>query len=471
MTMKTTVRNQHGVVAIMTILWVSILALAALATVSLIATAGFQMTGSSYASERTFDAAEGGLNQGLYRLADNAVPGTFCTDFSGTDIACGIPGEQVTVETAADATNPFLLNVTSKAEDVTGTVRTVKIAVGTSSFGGVQGAVIVGTAGILDMEPEAKVYGNVYSNGVVTGKTTGSKQSTIYGEVRSTGSGGLINNIKILEDTVSGTDPHGKDAYAHTIKDSEVFNGSAFYFDASTFIGSSVGGHSCPGDRCNPNSPDPAPIVFPPEQLQSFITDDVRVRANAGTHYPGGLTISASQDLGPAFIEGNLKLNLGNNDKLTLTGPVWVTGNIEFNNSKPLIQPADSYGPMSEGIVAEGTITMKNNVYIYGACKVANCNPRNGPVTNPTNPFSFVVVASLSPVSPALTVYNNGNGALFYAPSGKLELVNGVGLKNATGTFVHLNNNVEVTYDPNLMYVTLQGSTTHVLTPGAWQEK
>lgn len=473
-TVQPQLRHERGVVTVMAILWVSIFTLAVLSTATLVSSAGMQMSASSYNSERTFYAAEAGLNQGLYRLAYDLTQGTFCTDFVGTSIACNAAGDKVTVATSADVTNPFLLNINSKAEDSTGKVRTVEIAVGTSSFGGVQGAVIVGTAGSLDMDPEAKVYGNVYSNGQVTGKTQGNKQSTIYGEVRSTGAGGLINNIKIYEDTSSGTNPHGKDAYSHIIQDSKVIDGSAYYHDASTFINSEVRGHNCPGNGCNPNSPDLGSIVFPPEKLQLYINDDLKVRANAGTKYgcPGnaGLTISAPQTLGPAWICGNLKINLKNKETLTLTGPVWVDGNIEFKEANPIVQPDFSYGPKSEGIVATGTITMnKPNVGIYGACLIAGCDPTQ---LNTTNVFSFVIVASLEQnISPAMTVKNNGNGALFYAPNGKLELVNGLGLKNVTGKFVHLNNNVEIIYDPNLSYITLQGSNSHVITLGKWKEK
>lgn len=190
-------RDQNGVIAIMTILWVSILALAVLATVTLVSSAGLKMTGSAYASERTFNAAEAGLNQGIYRLTYNAVPGTFCVDFNGIPCVVGTK-DKVTVTVAAvpPPGDPYQRTVTAKAEDVSGKVRTVFLSVKTGSFARpFSYAVMSGQGGYkLGNDPscppntcyavDGGTGDGVYTNGSVDGQ--GINNSTIHGDLKVT---------------------------------------------------------------------------------------------------------------------------------------------------------------------------------------------------------------------------------------------------------------------------------------------
>ncbi|MBI4092358.1 MAG: hypothetical protein HY420_00345 [Candidatus Kerfeldbacteria bacterium] len=438
--------NQDGAIAIMTVMWVSVFSLAILGTVSTLAVGELQMGGAEVASERTYYAAEAGLNQTLYDLIRNPVPGSS---------SLTVDGVNVNVDAQPDAVNPFRLIIISKAtEPGTNSIRTLELAVVTSSFGGIHSAVQTGGGG-LDMDPEAEVRGNVYANGTITGKVQGSKKSKILGDVYSSGPIGQVNNIDVSEDPQL----HGKDVHAHDIVKTNMQDGSAYYTNIDG--ASRVGGQPCSSNPlCFPGFPDPVvtPYEIPYDYYKPVAGGTLYDQAAAGVSTPGDFIVDNStgdRSLGPTIVQGDLEVKKGK--ILTLTGTVWVQGKIEIEDPNSTINVVATYNENSEALVAEGAIKMKNNANIAGS----------------GHPLSFLLVISLSNASPAMEVRNNTSSAIFFAPNGKLELINGNDLNNATGDMVHLNNNVVVTYDQKLAFLTIPGGGSKVVTPEktSWKEK
>lgn len=133
---------------------------------------------------------------------------------------------------------------------------------------------------------------------------------------------------------------------------------------ANVFTNTTVHGSSCPNAYC---------IVDTPAHIELPITDsliqDWRDQGLAGGTYNGNYSVNSSAGLGPKKIAGNLSVDLGNNDILTINGTVWVTGNITFNcgANGSSIKLNSAYGTGSGVLVSDGAITVNNNCTFAGS--------------------------------------------------------------------------------------------------------
>jgi len=158
----TNIKNHpRGAIALLVLLGVTAFSLMVLVSVSTLASNAFTITLAEAATEKTFYAAESGLNEGLYHLVNDAAPDDMTLNFNGVDVAITI---------RANPLNPYQRVLTSRAEDSSGKVRELEIIANTSAFaGGFDYAVQTGLGGVY-MDNESRVIGNIYSNGMVTGK-------------------------------------------------------------------------------------------------------------------------------------------------------------------------------------------------------------------------------------------------------------------------------------------------------------
>jgi hypothetical protein len=126
-----------------------------------------------------------------------------------------------------------------------------------------------------------------------------------------------------------------------------VFNSPQNSIDGTATSNSTISG-GCPAAGCYPNQP----------SKEFILVDNTSYMAGASYYgvpnpniVPAGGTYSTPGSLGSRTIKGNL--SLGNNQTLTLTGMLWVTGNISFNNSTLVGtgNPANNY------LMADGNIT------------------------------------------------------------------------------------------------------------------
>lgn len=196
-------QRPRGALAILTLLGVTVFALAVISTLATLATSESQMSSAEQTSAQTFYAAESGLNKAIYSLVSDDTPRTIAyTDYP-------VPGVSVNVKVEG---NGFQRIVTATAQDPTGKVRTSQFTVKASSFAGgfVYGAQ-TDVGGVTISASDSTIHGDVYSNGDVTGS-------------------GIIKGNA----TVAGADQ--KDVYQVNPTDEFAFGthvASAFYTDAA----------------------------------------------------------------------------------------------------------------------------------------------------------------------------------------------------------------------------------------------
>jgi hypothetical protein len=182
--------------------------------------------------------------------------------------------------------------------------------------------------------------------------------------------------------------------------------------------------------------------------------------AEAGGVHEGDLSISGgSQTLGPIRINGDLTVT--NGATLTITGVVWVSGDIHFSNNA-IIKLATSYGQNSGMMIADsphdeeghGHITVSNNVTIQGSG-----NPKSTIMMLSTNGGSSID-------HPAITAGNNSTAVIYYASEGMVEISNNAKLRAVSGEGLHLSNGAQVQYDTGLADANFSGGPG-----GSWQIK
>ena len=237
-----------------------------------------------------------------------------------------------------------------------------------------------------------------------------------------------------------------EDAKASTIIDSQIC-GDAYYqsIDSSSldFLNNPTAqtcGTPTTSGTAHPNSPDPPVENMPVSQGN---IDQWKADAQAGGTIAGSYSITSNTSLGPKEITGDLVMT-SNNKTLTITGTIYVHGNIDISNGSA-IRCTASYGTNSCVIVADGWIHTSNNGIFAGSGTTG----------------SFIMLLTTLPCdgsfetgcthhNGAVDVHNNATGVIFYAQNGKVNLHNGVNVTEVTAYKLALDNNAVVTYDQGL---------------------
>lgn len=372
----------------------------------------------SYYKAMAESAAEAGVDKALWELQrGNAA-------YNGELANAKIEGVEfdVQVETINSNTKNIITTayVPSKASPKYQKKVKVKISDEPSTTGvafryGVQ----VGGLGVT-MSNNAKVIGNVYSGGTITG----ANNAEITGDAFVSGPGNKLASVKV-----------GHDGHAHTIQSCNITH-DAYYFSNSTLVSTTVGGTK------HPASADPEPQNLPLSQAE---INHWQEAAESGGTIEGNylLTNSATASLGPKKINGNLTIS--NGATLTVTGTLWVTGNINFSNNA-IIKLNSSYGANS-GIILANNL---DNKISYGKVLVSN----NVSISGSGNAKSFIMIVSTNTgstiASPAINAANNSTAVVYYATSGFIEVSNNARLRAVSGGGLHLSNGSQVQYDAGL---------------------
>lgn len=215
-----------------------------------------------------------------------------------------------------------------------------------------------------------------------------------------------------------------EDAHANTIIDSTI-DGDAYY---QAISGSTVGGASYPG------SADPGPESLPITDAQIA---QWKVEAENGGTISGdvGVLNGESRSYGPKKITGGLTVD--NNSTLTVTGTLYVQGNVTFSNNAT-IRLDPGYGANSGMIIADGEVLIENNVTFQGS--------------GTTGSYVLVLTTdpSLDSADPAMTLSNNSDNSIFYASKGMVSISNNAVLKEVTAFKLKLENNASVNYESGL---------------------
>lgn len=243
------------------------------------------------------------------------------------------------------------------------------------------------------------------------------------------GINGLISGIDIGDNGVGI-------AHAHTVNSSTV---EGVKYCQST--------NNSPA--CDTSRPDPVQVPMPISE-QNIL--DWKDEALTGGTYTGNYIVDdTSASLGPKKINGNLIVT--NNANLTITGTVWVTGDITISNNA-IVQLHSSYLSSDAVMINDGIVDVSNNAVFYGSGTVG----------------SYIMILSTSSSSSAITLGNNAGAIVLYAANGTVNVSNNAGAKGINGYYIHLNNNAVITYESGLMDSNFVGGPSGSWNISQWKE-
>lgn len=397
------------------------------------------------------NAAEAGLEKALVCL--NSADDAKCGGNAGGDY----PGESGVVVGDGRFTSTVAISGADRVINVTGTgresgkrkIRATATAAPASDTVSFNFAMQVGAGGVV-MDSNTEVNGTLYSNGPVVGAGT----SEIYGDVYSTGASGLIDNVKTIRPFATST---AGNAYAHTIKNSNIANGAYYQVIQNTTASSLF-----------PGSPDPAPEGF---AITQSLIDNWKNNALAGGAEAGfSLSGGQSRTIGPKKITGNVSVS-GSNAVLVVSGTLWITGNLTLG-SNSILHLDSSYGSNGGIVIVDGQILIDSNVLVCGSAgfqtSPTKCKPANGSLI-----LLLSTNTSLSDASPAISVSSNVSGfTIIYANYGLAVLNSNMEAQEITAYKIHLNSNSEIEYNQglaNIQFTSGPGGSFQ-LKKGTWQE-
>ncbi len=334
----------------------------------------------------------------------------------------------------------------------------------------------VGSGGV-EMSNNSKVQGSVYSNGSIIGPSSGSN-AEITGNAFAAGTSAIehiivggntqahsIEDVVALNGTATSTTDiiggHYKyayagnqivgapavdlDAHANTIIDALVTRDCYF----QTFIGDLCLGNMFPN---SPPTVSDLPVISLPisdSQINQWKSD-----AAAGGIINGDYDVTSNVSLGPKKITGDLDMD-SNNKTLTVTGVIYVQGDIDIDNGSTIKCDA-SFGSSSCIILADGWIHLKNNGQFSGSG---------------TSGSYLVLLSTLACTGSAgsgcghhngaIDLHNNATGAIFYAGNGLVYLHNNVTATDLVANKIHLENGAKIIYETGLQNVNFGGGGSY----------
>ncbi|MEK7585107.1 MAG: pilus assembly PilX N-terminal domain-containing protein [Patescibacteria group bacterium] len=203
---------------------------------------------------------------------------------------------------------------------------------------------------------------------------------------------------------------------------------------ANLFTSTTVHGSACPNAYCVVSNP--AREELP---ISDGVIQDWRDTATLGGVNNGNLTINTTSSFGPKEVSGNLTVELGNSEVLTVVGTIYVTGDLTFNcgnGSQVVLDPA--YEANSGVIVADGKITVSNHCAFSGS----------------GDSDSYLMLLSAKNDSDsdneAIEVDNNSTGVIYYAGHGWIDFNNNAAAREITAYGLDMANNSTVTYESGL---------------------
>lgn len=357
--------------------------------------------------------AEAGIDKAIYELNQNAgYPGETNTalgagTFTTTVASVNSSTKRITVVARVPNSTSPRATRTAKA-DVTINADIIAFQFGVQSDNGG-----------VDMQNFSSVRGNLFSNGPITGANS----NIVRGDAISGGPSGSVDGVH-----ATGT------ARAHTISDSTI-DKDAYY---QTISGTTVSGTSYPG------SADVATSSLPISDAQ---VEEWKTAALAGGVHttPCPYTISSSVTIGPKKINCDVTISGGT---VTLTGPIWVSGNLTIKNS-PVIAIDPSLGSQSVAIVVDNEsdrltsskIALENSVLVEGTGQTGSYVMFLSQNNSAQNGGSEI----------AIDVKNSASGdMLIYAGHGRIALENNINLKEVTGYRIEIKNSAEIVYETGL---------------------
>jgi len=215
----------------------------------------------------------------------------------------------------------------------------------------------------------------------------------------------------------------------------------------------------CQAGRNNKNcvtapeeSSNPQPLSFP---VTNEFIDSWKEQATAGGVTNGSVSINWSGgSLGPRKIVGDLIITSG---KLTINGPVYVTGKIQVSNGGD-IELASSFGTNDGIIISDGPI------YIYGGASVRGSGNSNSFLVLVTTNNAIHSGSISNKEQFAGYLDNGGDVDAFYAPNGEIWVAGGSELNTVVAYQMAITNGAKINFKSALSSLGFQSSNAS----GSW---
>lgn len=258
------------------------------------------------------------------------------------------------------------------------------------------------------------------------------------------------------------------DVRAHSIKNSTVDRDG--YYQA--IENSTIGRNSYPG------SPDPPienlPISY--AQIQDWEKDaccDTGNGCQSKCIYNGSYNPANGSSIGPLKIIGDL--NFPHNGTVTITGPIWVTGNITASNNCQIEIQQDT--AVSYAIIADnpsdqvnfGRINLSNNI-------ITKDSPLGGYLTfiSTNKPTVGFDPANPNIDNPAIYLSNNVNAgnpqSVIFSLNGVIRVENNAEFIEICGYALYLSNNSQVVYEYGLQNINFSAGPGAGWSLDSWEE-
>jgi len=415
------IRSHRGQVILLALVFAGIFMMVGTALVALTTTYG-RAERVAVAAAQALALAEGALEKSVYELNNNpSYTGETATPLGpGTFTVVVTPIDTVTKQVTATGYVPD--SVTPLA---TKTIR-ADVGIGDDRISFHYG--IQAGEGGFSLANSSSITGNAYSNGPVVG----AGGNYIRGSVVSAGPSGIIYGVH-----ATGT------AYAHTIGtgqnlDTEI-DGDAYYV---TKVNTTVHGTLHPGSADLP----PAELPISDEQIAEWEAYAESGGTITSCNAQGDYEISSNVSLGPKKIACNLIVKT-TSGVLTMTGPIWVTGNITFQTG-PTIRIDPALGSENVALIADNPANQTGSGRIIVGQSTVFQN------SGAENSFVFLISQNKSAEQGGSTIaidLSQGASAMVaYARHGLVALSQSVSVNEATGYKIALSQSANVVYSTGL---------------------
>lgn len=421
--------NHKGQASYILVLIVGLVSIMTVMASGSLSVSNVQIEDTISTTNKAWYAAWSGIDEIMYRLRSHQ---DFGTSYSTT---LTLPNGATVSATVTGDSNQKIVHSSGYFD---GVVKNLEVTIASSSskasflFAAQAGEGGFELEGNTTVSGNGGVPGNVYSNGPVLGirASSGQSGSKILGSVWAVG------NIGGLSSPDSGGVYISKNAWSNTM--------TACSIDGNARASSPPS--NCPYAGTFSLSPPPAPVplsgvdaVYWKNKAQEggVWAGNCNVASTDGTDCTGG-----TFTIGNRKIEGNLTIPSGID--LTISGPIWVKGDINISQNNTL-NTAESSGTKSIVIVAsdpdnpavKGRIVTSSNVQF---------------TRNSFGAGLLFISENTSDVcsSPAIDMTSNTATVVFVAVNGCINvgsnsLINGILAKK-----IHIKNNSSISYDPSL---------------------
>ncbi|HAO64446.1 TPA: hypothetical protein DCQ44_00495 [Candidatus Taylorbacteria bacterium] len=392
-------------------------------------------------SKSSFYTAESGSEDVVFRIKNSQI-----SNYS-VPLYLSLNGGVATTTITNTPTGKQIATTAGVNNNIRSNQASVTLGAGISFHYGIQ----AGNGG-FSLSQSSSVTGNIFSSGSVVGSG-----NVITGDVVSAGSSGFIQGVHI-----NGS------AYAHVLGATgagTTVDKNAYY---STLINTSVGGTKFPG------SADLATTTLPisDDQVSAWESDAAAggtLASNFCNSYNSSsntCNITSNKTLGPKKIPFNLVVS-GSGTVLTVTGPLWVTGNITISTNAA-VNMDPSLGGTNVAIIADNP----SNRASSGLVSVGQGSTFAG--SGAPNSFVFMISQNNSAENGGSVVaVSLGQGAsalVVYACHGRIDLSQSVSVKEVTAYDINLSQSANVTYDTGLPSIIFESGPSGGWNISGWKE-